>query len=157
MLSFLYSPTLTSIMTPGKIIALTRWTFVGKVLSLLFNMLSRLVIAFLSFFSFFSFYYTHTHTHKYVCVCILLVLFLWEPWLINCANSLSRGEEWSLPLFGRSTKEFAAIFDPPHTIGISLSGNQKNESTILYAKRHLAWKYLSPLNQHCGYPDGMKH
>ena len=31
-------------MTIGKIIALTRWTFVGKVMSLLFNMLSRLVI-----------------------------------------------------------------------------------------------------------------
>ena len=31
----------------GKSIALTRWTFVGKVVSLLFNMLSRLVIAFL--------------------------------------------------------------------------------------------------------------
>ena len=34
-------------MTTGKTIALTRWTFVGKVLSLLFNMLSRLVISFL--------------------------------------------------------------------------------------------------------------
>ena len=34
-------------MTIGKIIALTRWTFVGKVMSLLFNMLSRLVITFL--------------------------------------------------------------------------------------------------------------
>ena len=34
-------------MTIGKIIALTRWTFIGKVLSLLFNMLSRLVIKFL--------------------------------------------------------------------------------------------------------------
>ena len=33
--------------TTGKTIALTRWTFVGKVLSLLFNMLSRLVITFL--------------------------------------------------------------------------------------------------------------
>ena len=43
MLSFLYSP----YMTTGKIIALTRQTFVGKVMSLLFNMLSRLVIAFL--------------------------------------------------------------------------------------------------------------
>ena len=30
-------------MTPGKIIALTRWTFVGKVMSLLFKMLSRLI------------------------------------------------------------------------------------------------------------------
>ena len=34
-------------MTTGKIIALTRWAFVGKVMSLLFNMLSRLVIIFL--------------------------------------------------------------------------------------------------------------
>ena len=34
-------------MTTGKTIALTRWTFVGKVMSLLFKMLSRLVIAFL--------------------------------------------------------------------------------------------------------------
>ena len=34
-------------MTTGKTIALTRWTFVSKVMSLLFNMLSRLVIAFL--------------------------------------------------------------------------------------------------------------
>ena len=34
-------------MTTGKTIALTRWTFVGKVMSLLFNMLSQLVIAFL--------------------------------------------------------------------------------------------------------------
>ena len=34
-------------MTTGKTIALSRWTFVGKVMSLLFNMLSRLVITFL--------------------------------------------------------------------------------------------------------------
>ena len=34
-------------MTTGKTIALTRWTFVGNIMSLLFNMLSRLVIAFL--------------------------------------------------------------------------------------------------------------
>ena len=39
-LSYLY-------MTTGKTIALNRWPFVGKVMSLLFNMLSRLVIAFL--------------------------------------------------------------------------------------------------------------
>ena len=35
-----------SYMTTGKAIALTRWTFVGKAMSLLFNMLSRFVIAF---------------------------------------------------------------------------------------------------------------
>ena len=34
-------------MTTGKTIALTRWTFVDKVMSLLFNMLSRFVISFL--------------------------------------------------------------------------------------------------------------
>ena len=34
-------------MITGKTIALTRWTFVGKVMSLLFNMLSRLVITFI--------------------------------------------------------------------------------------------------------------
>ena len=34
-------------MTTGKTIALPIWTFVGKVMSLIFNMLSRLVIAFL--------------------------------------------------------------------------------------------------------------
>ena len=46
-LSFLYSLTLTLYMITGKTISLTRWTFVGKVMSLHFNMLCRLVIAFL--------------------------------------------------------------------------------------------------------------
>ena len=45
--SFLYSPTLTPYTTSGKTITLTRWTFVGKVMSLFINMLSRLVITFL--------------------------------------------------------------------------------------------------------------
>ena len=47
-LSFLYSPTLTSIHgLLRKTIALTRRTFVGKVMSLLFNVLSMLIITFL--------------------------------------------------------------------------------------------------------------
>ena len=45
--SFLCSPPSHPYMATGKTVALTRWTFVDKVLSLLFNMLSRLVIAFL--------------------------------------------------------------------------------------------------------------
>ena len=45
--SFLYGPTLISIHDYGKTIAWTRQTLVGKVTSLLVNMLSRLVIAFL--------------------------------------------------------------------------------------------------------------
>ena len=47
LLSFLYSPTLTTIHDYWKTIALTRWTFVGKVMSLIFNKLSMLVITFL--------------------------------------------------------------------------------------------------------------
>ena len=46
-LSFLYSLTCSTHMTTRKTIALTRWTFDGKVMSLLFNMMSRLIIAFL--------------------------------------------------------------------------------------------------------------
>ena len=46
-LSFLHSPTLTAIHDYWKNHSRTRWTFVGKVMSLLFNMLSRLVITFL--------------------------------------------------------------------------------------------------------------
>ena len=46
-LSILYSPTLTSIQDYWKNHSLDRWTFVGKVTSLLFNVLSRLVITFL--------------------------------------------------------------------------------------------------------------
>ena len=45
--SFLYGPTLTSIHDYWKNHSLIKQTFVGKVMSLLFNMLSRLVIAFL--------------------------------------------------------------------------------------------------------------
>ena len=46
-LSFIYSQLSYPYMTTGKTIALTRWTFAGKVMSLLLNMLSRLVITFL--------------------------------------------------------------------------------------------------------------
>ena len=47
MLSFLHSLIITSIHDYWKTIALTRQTFVGKIISLLLNMLSRLVITFL--------------------------------------------------------------------------------------------------------------
>ena len=47
MLSLLYGPPLTSIRDCWKTIALTMWTFVGKVMSRVFNMLSRFVVAFL--------------------------------------------------------------------------------------------------------------
>ena len=47
-LSFLHKPTLTSIPDYWKNHSLTRWTFVGKIMSLLFDMLPRLVMTFLS-------------------------------------------------------------------------------------------------------------
>ena len=47
MLSLLYDPTLTSVHDSGKTIALSRWTSVGKVISLLFNTLPRFVLVFL--------------------------------------------------------------------------------------------------------------
>ena len=46
-LSFLYGPTLTSIQDYWKNHSFDKWTFVGKVISLLINMLSRFVLAFL--------------------------------------------------------------------------------------------------------------
>ena len=45
--AFVMVKLLHSYVTTGKAIVLTRWTFVGKVMSLLFNMLSRLIITFL--------------------------------------------------------------------------------------------------------------
>ena len=47
--------------TTGKTIALTRWTFVGKVMSLVFYMLSRLIITFLQGASAFQFYCCSHH------------------------------------------------------------------------------------------------
>ena len=52
-------------MTTGKTIALTRWTFVGKVMSLLFNMLSRFVILHL--------YTLCTHRFIITVMCIYLL------------------------------------------------------------------------------------
>ena len=55
-------------MTTGKTIALTRWTFVGKVMSLLLNMLSRLVITFLP-----------SNNHPYLHVCNHHLQWFWSP------------------------------------------------------------------------------
>ena len=51
--------------TIGKTIALTIWTFIGKVMSLLFNMLSRLVIAFLQGASIFYFHGCIHHLRQF--------------------------------------------------------------------------------------------
>ena len=73
-------------MTTGKAIALTRWTFVGKVISLLFNMLSRLVIAFLprSIYLLISWLQSPSavilEPKKLVCPCFPLFLFFFFGW-----------------------------------------------------------------------------
>ena len=54
-LSLLYGPPLTSVQTTGKTMALTTWTFVSKVMSLLYKTLSRFVIAFFQGASIFLF------------------------------------------------------------------------------------------------------
>ena len=56
-------------MTTGKTIALTRQTFVGKVMSLLFNMLSRLVIIFLPRSKRLGTYFAHSILHIVVFMC----------------------------------------------------------------------------------------
>ena len=62
-LSFLHNPTLTSIHDHWKNHSLTRQTFVGNVMSLLFNMLCRLVITFLIFpWTHFLIYFFHCFT-----------------------------------------------------------------------------------------------
>ena len=61
-------------MTTGKSIALTRWTFVGKVMSLLFSMLSRLVIVFLL---------------RSKCLLFFIYLFFCKCLLISWLQSLS--------------------------------------------------------------------
>ena len=67
-------------MTTGKTIALIRWTFAEKVMSLLFNMLSRLVIAFLP-----------RSIHSLSCVRLLVT-----PWTAARQASLSITNSWSL-------------------------------------------------------------
>ena len=57
-------------MTIGKTEALTRQTFVGKVMSLLFNMLSRFVIAFLP-------------RSKHLLILCLHLLILWLQWILE--------------------------------------------------------------------------
>ena len=73
-------------MTTGKTIALTRWTFLGKVMSLLFNMLSRLVITFLPRSKHFliswlqspssAIYKCYIYIYVYICVYIYIYIYI---------------------------------------------------------------------------------
>ena len=63
-------------LTTGKSIALTRQTFVSKVMSLLFNMLSRLVIIFLPRSKHLLISWLHSPHYPSVCLCLNLLFFL---------------------------------------------------------------------------------
>ena len=72
-------------MTTGKTIALTRWIFVGKIMSLLFNMLSRLVITFLPRSKCLLVRYSKCHDGGW---CIFI--YFWLRWVFIAAHGLSR-------------------------------------------------------------------
>ena len=76
-------------MTTGKTIALTKWTFIGKVMSLLLNMLSRLVITFLPrskrlLFYFILFYFIFK---LYIIVLVLPNIKMNLPQIYMCSPS----------------------------------------------------------------------
>ena len=100
-------------MTTGKIIGSTIWTFVDKVMSLLFNMLSRFVIAFLprSKCLFFFFFFLAAGT---ICsdfgtqenkVCHCLVIFYWIWWY--CLTIIFNNEEGNNPWWQNSNRMFS--------------------------------------------------
>ena len=83
-------------MTTGETLVLTRWTFVGKVMSLLFNMLSRLVIAFLPRSKLllvswlWSPYAAYHVTPWLLCTQLLSCVRLFAtPWTVACQAPLS--------------------------------------------------------------------
>ena len=72
-------------MTSGKTIALTVWTFVGKVMSLLFNTLSRFVIAFLP---------RSKHLHVYLVPVFTFKIVL--RWVMLCGQSRAHQPMWKM-------------------------------------------------------------
>ena len=111
-------------MTTGKNIALTRWTFVGKVMSLLLNMLSRLVKTFLprskrlllKIFIFTLFYFT--------------VLY----WFCHTLTWIHHGCTWA-------PKHESLSHLPPHTI--SLDHPHAPAPSILYPVLNTDWHFIS--------------
>ena len=86
-------------MTTGKTIALTRWTFVGKVTSLLFNTLSRWVITFLPRSK------RHLISWRQSPSAVILEPKIGPLWLIPVgmkAGQPDRASPWSYPLMGQS-------------------------------------------------------
>ena len=101
-------------MTAGKTIALTRWTFVGKVMCLLFNMLSRLVIAFfprskcllISWLQSPSTVILELKKIKSVTISIVSPIYL--PWKYNMQNAGLDEAQAGIKIAGRNIINLAA-------------------------------------------------
>ena len=110
-------------MTTGKTIALTRWTFVGKVMSLLLNMLSRLVITFLPRSKHLLISLLQSSNCK-----IYVYLILWETHLPKHTRKGEKTQEEKknqyIRLWGITSNSF---FLPKNFAGnIYMHGRQKN-------------------------------
>ena len=81
-LSFLYSPALTSSHDHWKNIDLARWTFVGRVMSLLFNILSRLVISLWK-------WAMPALISSFICLCEPIPVFFCEWWRSETGKNIN--------------------------------------------------------------------
>ena len=135
-------------MTTRKTIALTRWTFVGKVMSLLFNMLSRLVIAFLPrskslLISFLSWYFREILSWEMMGSCPLVSQLIKNPpgmqenwaWSLGCEDPLQKG---TLPTPASWPGEFHELYSPwdlkelGRTEWLSLSLPRDGENKLIH-------------------------
>ena len=133
-------------MTTGKTIPLTRWTFVGKVISLLFNMLSRLVLSFCIFILFMGFskqeYWSGLRAWLTFIELDKAVVLVWLDWLVFCDYGFSVSALWC-PL---ATPTILLGFLLPWTWGISSRLLQQSAAAAPY----LGWR-VSP-HHHPSWP-----
>ena len=109
-------------MTPGKTIALTRWTFVGKVMSLLFNMLSRLVITFLPRSKCLFFFFLQIESFivgRFLFFLFNLILFLTLQYCIGFA--IYQHESTTGIIISWLQSPSAVILEPPKIKSLTVS------------------------------------
>ena len=140
-------------MTTWKTIALTRRTFVDKVMSLLFNMLSRFVIAFLARNKCLMHIFPCVYVCIYVCACVpshFSCFWLFAPlWTVASQAPLSLGfsnqEHWSgLPCPPPGDLPSSGI-QPASLMSPALAGRFFTTSTTWEA--HICW-ILTPYHSH---------
>ena len=145
-------------MTTGKTITLTRWTFVGKVMSLLLNMLSRLVITFLprSNCLFISWLQSPSvviwSPPNEVCHCFHFFPFIWHEvmgpdamififWMLNCKPAFSLSSFTFIKrLFSSSPLSARGVVSSHLCIwGYWYFSQQSWFQLVLHPAQHFAW------------------